>query len=298
MEYTVSTASMVVFTINILLGILVPVLLFLWVKKKFRTKIYVFFIGAAVMFLFALILEQIMHGIILGSPAGSYILEHMSLYALYGGLMAGLFEEGGRFLAFRTVLKKERENNGTALMYGAGHGGFECFYLLVVTGVNNLIYSVLLNTGNGALLTAGLPEEVRQNMDRVFFELSHTAPAVFLISPLERGAALILQLSLSVLVWFAAKGAGRDERNLLTLKKRGKNMLLFPLAIFIHFFVDAAAVILSQKLPILAVELVIWLLSLGCAVLAAHIWKHNRPDAIEKPSGWQSSQTVNLPQER
>ncbi len=298
MEYTVSTASIAVFIINILLGILVPVLLFLWVKKKFRTRGYVFFIGAAVMFLFALILEQIMHGIILGSPAGSYILEHMSLYALYGGLMAGLFEEGGRFFAFRTVLKKERENNGTALMYGAGHGGFECFYLLVVTGVNNLIYSVLLNTGNSALLTAGLPEEMRQNMDRVFFELSHTAPAVFLISPLERGAALILQLSLSVLVWFAAKDAGRDERSSLTLKKRGKNILLFPLAIFIHFFVDAAAIILSQRLPILAVELVIWLLALGGAVLAVHIWKHSRPDTMGKPSGWQSSQTVNPPQER
>lgn len=258
-----------------------------------------FFIGVAVMFFFALILEQIVHGIVLGSPAGSYILEHMSLYALYGGLMAGLFEEGGRFLAFRTVLKKERENDGTALMYGAGHGGFECFYLLVVTGVNNLIYSVLLNTGNSALLTGGLPEEMRQNMDRVFFELSHTAPAVFLISPLERGAALILQLSLSVLVWFAAKGTGSDAQNLLNLKGRGKNILLFPLAIFIHFLVDAAAVILSQKLPILAVELVIWLLSLGCAALAVRIWKHNRTDAAKELPGCQSSsQTVNPLQER
>lgn len=62
------------------------------------------------MLLFAMVLEQIVHSIVLGSPAGIVIRNHLWLYALYGSLMAGLFEETGRFLAMRYVLKKEHGN--------------------------------------------------------------------------------------------------------------------------------------------------------------------------------------------
>lgn len=61
--------------------------------------------------------------------------------------MAGLFEETGRFLAMRYVLKKEHGNAHNALMYGAGHGGLEMFVILSLGMINNLIYSVMINLG-------------------------------------------------------------------------------------------------------------------------------------------------------
>ena len=46
-----------------------------------------------------------------------------SLYAVYGGLMAALFEETGRYSAMRFLVKPMDFPN--AFMYGAGHGGVE-----------------------------------------------------------------------------------------------------------------------------------------------------------------------------
>ena len=54
--------------------------------------------------------------------------------------MAGIFEETGRFLAFKTVLRKKQGKDINALMYGAGHGGFEAAALLGITMINNIIY--------------------------------------------------------------------------------------------------------------------------------------------------------------
>ena len=53
----------------------------------------------------------------------------IKLYALYGGLAAGLFEETGRLLAFRFILKPHTARI-TALSYGIGHGGIEAFWVM------------------------------------------------------------------------------------------------------------------------------------------------------------------------
>jgi uncharacterized membrane protein YhfC len=73
----------------------------------------------------------------------------MSNTWLYGGLaalLAGVFEETGRFLAFKFLLKK-RTGRKTAISYGIGHGGFEAVFLLVFTGIQYLTYISLINSG-------------------------------------------------------------------------------------------------------------------------------------------------------
>ena len=45
------------------------------------------------------------------------------LLALVAGLFPGLFEETGRLVAFKTVLKK-RKNRETSISYGTGTGGY------------------------------------------------------------------------------------------------------------------------------------------------------------------------------
>ena len=106
----VSTLSIIFMICNMLSGILIPVGLLVFFKKKYRVSVKSLFIGCAVMLLFALILEQIVHAVVLGSQAGDIIKNHIWLYALYGGMMAGIFEESGRFLAMRFLLKKEHDH--------------------------------------------------------------------------------------------------------------------------------------------------------------------------------------------
>jgi uncharacterized membrane protein YhfC len=54
-------------------------------------------------------------------------MSHTWLYAVLGALLAGLFEETGRFIAFKFLLKK-RTDRKTAISYGIGHGGFEAIF--------------------------------------------------------------------------------------------------------------------------------------------------------------------------
>ncbi len=256
----VPVSSMICMVTTLLIALGIPSGLFLWLRLVKKADILPFFVGCGVMLLFAFVLEQFVHTIVLGSPAGEAIRGNIWLYALYGGMMAGLFEETGRYLAFRTVLKKKQDRDVNALMYGAGHGGFEALAILGAASINNLITSVMINTGSIQSLLDTLPEELLPQMQTAVDALCTTPFWLFLVGGVERVFAVILHLSLSVLVWFAAKKAGR--------------LYLYPTAILLHCAVDAVTVILAQNgLPVLLTEAVVGLLAGASAVLAYRVWK-------------------------
>ena len=68
------------------------------------------------------------------------------LPALVAGLFPGLFEETGRLVAFKTVLKKRR-NRETSISYGIGHGGFEGILISGIAYVQYIAYAVMINIG-------------------------------------------------------------------------------------------------------------------------------------------------------
>ncbi len=256
---TVSELSIIFMVISCLAGFAMPVLLFIFFKKKKDADILPFFIGCAVMLVFALTLESAVHQIVLGSSVGKTIQSNIWIYALYGGLMAGLFEETGRFVAFKTVLRKMQDKDVNALMYGAGHGGFEAAALLGFSMISNIAISVMINSGNTSALTEMLSGDALTQMEAAFEALTTTAPHMFLIGILERVFAIILQIALSVIVWYAAKN-----------KKR---WYLYPAAILIHFVVDAAAVILMYyNVPVLLIEVLIGVMTVLAAVFAKFLF--------------------------
>ena len=255
----VPALSIVFMARSLCLAFLVPIALMIWLRVKKKANFPPFFIGMAVMLVFALIVERLIHQVVFLTSFGKAIQANIWLYALYGGLMAGLFEETGRLIAMKTLLKKYLPNDANALMYGAGHGGIECMVLLGMTMVNNLIYSVMINTGNAALLTTGLPEEYLGQIEAVFTQLAETSSWIFLVGMLERLFAIVLQLSLSVLVWFGVKN-----------RKIG----LYFLAILCHLLVDGISVVAAGlDVPTLAIEGIICLLAIAMALLARLVWK-------------------------
>ena len=246
--------------VSMLAGFAIPLLLFLYFRRKYRCEIPPFFVGCGVMFVFAFILEQIVHTIVLSQPVGTVIQGSVWLYALYGGAMAGIFEETGRYLAFRTVLKKYCNDDHTALMYGAGHGGFEVFFLLVMSMASNLVMAALLNSGNAAMVTATLTGDALEQMEEVFRALAETPSWMFLIGILERLLAVALQLSLSVIVWFAAKET--------------KNTGLLFAAIFLHMLVDGCTVVLSQNgMHAMLIEGILLIFVIAYVLIARFLWK-------------------------
>lgn len=257
----VPTLSIVLIIINMLLGIIIPVGLVVFFRKKYQASVKSFFVGCAVMLLFALVLEQIVHMVVLGSAAGVAIQSRTWAYALYGALMAGVFEETGRFLAMRYMLKKEHKDAHNALMYGAGHGGFEMFVILSMGMVNNLIYALMINMGQTQTLLASLDDVSKNTLQAAFDTLIQTPSWQFALSPVERIAAITAQMGLSVIVWFAATG------------EKSRMSFLF-LAIALHALLDGVAVVASRSgMPLIAVEALVWVIAIGIVFVAVNIWK-------------------------
>lgn len=244
-----------------LICLVIPIALLFYYKRK-GAQVLPFFVGCAVFVLFALILESLMHQLVLKVlPVGEKILANTLLYALYGGFAAGIFEETGRFLAFKTVLRKKLGNDKNALMYGAGHGGIEAILTLGATYVSYIVMGVMMNLGQADALTAGLSGDMAQQMQTVFATIAGITPLTCLLALVERCAAMTIHISLSALVWFAAK-------------KPGKWWLL-PLAILLHAAFDGLAVILSARLPLYAVEGCLAGMTALLAVFAWTVWKKN-----------------------
>ena len=235
-----------------LMTLLLPLGVMLFLSRRGGTWT-AFLTGAGTFVLFALVLEPILHNLVLRSAAGAVIQGNVLLYGLYGGLAAGLFEETGRFLAFRFVLKNHPARTD-ALSYGIGHGGIEAFLLVGLTMLNNLALGLAYGSG------AALPAEAAAAAET----LIATPAAMFLWSGLERLSAMALHLALSVLVYAAV---------------RTKKWWLFPAAIGIHAAVDFAAVVSNARLPIAATEAVVLLLTALAALWAARIYKNLRENA-------------------
>lgn len=269
MSITIPTLSVVFTAAAILAGIIIPVCLFLFLKKKCGCDAVPFFVGCGVMFLFAFVLEGAAHSVVLGSAAGAAIKGSVWLYAVYAGLMAGLFEESGRLLAFRLMMRKYGGKDCNALMYGAGHGGFEAFYLLSIGLLNHFICALLLNSGKIGSIMQGFDEQAAAALKAALEQLAAADPFTFLLGIAERIPALVLHMSLSVFVWFAAK-------------RGGKFYLLAASAAVIHAVVDAAAVVLNAFVSrVILTETVILILALLTACAAAYVWKKMRATESE-----------------
>ena len=122
METMIPGLSIAAMVFSALVGIAVPVVLYIVFRKKGANHLP-FWIGCITFVLFAFVLERLTLSVVMKTPFWTAVTGNLLLYGIVAGLFAGVFEEAGRFLAFKTVLRKKRGNDQNALMYGAGHGG-------------------------------------------------------------------------------------------------------------------------------------------------------------------------------
>ena len=242
------------------IGIVVPILLAVWLVKKYNVNPVTILVGAGVFIVFALGLESVMHLIVLKGPAGATIAGNTWLFALYGGLAAGVFEETGRFVAMKWLLRKRAPKALTGVAYGFGHGGVEMLIIFGVTMASNMVIAMMMNGGHQDLLLAGVPEESKAQALAQFAQIGSITAGSLLIGFWERISALVLQVALSLLVWKAVRGGGRW-------------ILLFPLAILIHALVDGIVVVLSKSAGMVSIELIVMALAIAVASAAWLIWK-------------------------
>ena len=93
-------------------------------RRRWRFSARSCVVGALVFVVFALVLESAAHAAVFSTlPA---LQRSAALYALYGALAAGVFEELGRVRGFALLRRIDRGPDGTGRALGAGAGHAAC----------------------------------------------------------------------------------------------------------------------------------------------------------------------------
>jgi uncharacterized membrane protein YhfC len=132
--------------------------------------------------------------------------------------------------ATRTRLAKRNKmsaptstGDGTALGYGIGHGGAEAWIVGVLVQIQWIVFAVLESRGDLDTYLGNAPSDSLMRIHLILASLSPQMSGIFL---LERVAALIFQIGLSVLVWRGIRAGWRG---------------VLPLAILAHALIDVPA---------------------------------------------------------
>ncbi|MGF6509571.1 YhfC family intramembrane metalloprotease [Paraburkholderia sp. 32] len=256
--------------------------------------------GVAVFALFAMVIERALHDYLLrGNETTAAFLSQPLAFVVYGALAAGVCEEVGRFFGMRLLMKRAaarpavrkkanvdapagvaasagaspaasttadtrtaalRADDGAALSYGLGHGGAEAWMVGVFVQFQWLVFAVLENRGRLGDYLGNLPAEA---VMRVHLILASLTPQLAGIFALERVAALVFQIGLSVLMWRGVRAGSRG---------------ILPLAIGVHALIDVpAAMTQAWLLPLAAADTIYAVAAVFVAGLLIRIYR--RPAA-------------------
>ncbi len=231
MEFgTVSTSSLLFMFLTAVLGIALPLITaIIWCKKKHEPFTTVL-IGAATFLLFAIVIEKPLQALVisLDSPVSQFVNARPVLWGIIVGLFPGVFEETGRFVAFKTVLRKRKQRE-TGLSHGIGHGGFEALFILGVTYIEYFVFAIMLNQGSFVELMIEpvkdtLTPDVVKQITGIVEQITTFSAATMGVALADRLIAVLYHIGASIMVFYAVK----DK----------KKWWLYPLSILIHTVID------------------------------------------------------------
>ncbi len=231
--------------ITIILIILLPVGFFLYWRRKHKEQTnLLWLIAGAVGFIVSVrMLELGVHYfcIIADNPVSRFINGSTVAYALYGITMAGVFEECGRHIIIKYIMKKNRTPEN-AVLYGIGHGGIEVLAVVLPLMIAYLAIAVLISSGNAenALKALKITEENAAAALPTVQAAAAFDYAAMAMNVLERLSAMFLHIGLTVIVYYGVVNA-----------KKG----CLPLAIILHMLMDTFPALYQRGvLPLWSVE--------------------------------------------
>ena len=242
----VGAGSVPALIITVILMVVIPAVFFLcWRRKhKAQTTIRWLIAGAVGFILSARVLELGVHYfcILADNPVSRFINGNTAAYVLYGTLMAGLFEECGRHIILKYILKKNRSREN-AVLYGIGHGGIEILTVLLPGMITYLAAAVLFSAGDteNALRALNITEENAAAALPAVQAAAAFGYPMMAMNVIERLLAMFVHIGLTVIVYDGVIRA-----------KKGR----LPLAILLHMLADTAPALYQRGVvPLWAVEL-------------------------------------------
>ena len=231
--------------ITVFLMIAIPICFFIYWRRKHKeqTKISWLIAGAVGFLVSARVVELGVHYfcIIADNPVSRFINGNTAAFVLYGITMAGVFEECGRYVILKYVMKKNR-NRENAVLYGIGHGGIEVLAVLLPTMITCLAVAVLFSRGDteNALRTLNITEETAAAALPSVQAAAAFDYGMMAMNIIERLFAMFLHIGLTVIVYYGVINA-----------KKG----CLPAAVLLHMLMDTFPALYQRGLvPLWTVE--------------------------------------------
>ena len=244
-QIVIGKSSVPSLIITVLLMVAIPVGFFIcWRRRhKAQTRISWLLAGAAGFIISARILELGVHSvcILADNPVSRFLNGNTVAFVLYGIAMAGVFEECGRHIVLKHIMKKNRTREN-AVLYGIGHGGVEILAVLLPAMIMYLAIAVLFSQGNteNALRTLNITEETAAAALPSVQAAASFDFAMMSMNVIERLLGMFLHIGLTVIVY---DGVVNGKR------------LSLPLAILLHMLMDTFPALYQRgAVPLWSVE--------------------------------------------
>ena len=231
-------------------------------KHKEQTNIRWLIAGAAGFIVSARMLELGVHYlcIVMDNPVSRFINGSTAAYVLYGIIMAGVFEECGRHIVLKYILKKDRTREN-AVLYGIGHGGIEILAVMLPTIITYLVMAVMFSGGNTeeAMSALKITEETAAAALPSVQAAASFDYGMMALNVVERLFAMLIHIGLTVIVFYGVRNA--------------KNGFLL-LAILLHMLMDIFPALYQRGVVQLwAVEVWAALWTVVTVIVAVRLYK-------------------------
>lgn len=224
-----STETIAILAVGGALAIILPIAAMVIYRLRHKETSFISaVIGAGTFIVFAMILEQLLHLVMLPLVKNSIVLS-----SIYAALAAGVFEETGRLVAYKTLMKKHYSTKNAVLM-GLGHGGTEA---VIILGITLLAYAGIAVYANEMGLAAAVEKLTKSDpsqAEAISIQLNAIKDynVLNVLMPFyERLVAVIFHVCMSVWVYKAVT----------------HKLWLYPAAIAVHALLDLPAALFQMK---------------------------------------------------
>lgn len=182
---------------TVVIAILAPLIaaLILWLKTRVSWKYFLY--GALVFFVAQILIRIPILSAIQPALAGTLQSSPVArtVYLIVLALTAGLFEEVGRWLGYKYLIKNERTWR-VGVMYGLGHGGIESIVLVGLSVLSVLTLYIAITLQHQQIpVPAALLESLRSGtalgqslaiVERIFAIIFHVALSLMVMQAFTR----------------------------------------------------------------------------------------------------------------
>lgn len=270
----INQGSITAMIVQVILGIVISLSLLIYYRSKHKISYRSVGVGILIFIVFSQLLEQVLHTYMFsGNATTSAWLKNPWMSAVYGGLAAAIFENGGRWLGFSFLLKKRQERKD-GIAVGIGHGGIEVLIISVGMGILGLVLAALINAGTfEQAFGAQTPSEQIDLFQELKDRMIHTPQSEYWLSAFERIPAIFIQIALSLTVLYGV---------------RARKAVYLLYAVLIHALIDFfAGLYQAEILPLWVIECILWAWGVGSVfvIVKSREWFAKLPPFSEKRKG-------------